>query len=59
MRHRACKRVNENQPGQRDSKHVKVESGSDDDWVWDLEMHTFVKKQRFGPLLKNKGLVLC
>ena len=43
--------VNENQPGQRESKRVKIENDSNDDWVWDFDMnkvinadHTFVKK---------------
>ena len=33
MRDQACERVNENQTGQRESKHVKIENDSDDDWV--------------------------
>ena len=36
MRHQTCERVNENQPGKRESKRVKIENDSDDDWVWDI-----------------------
>ena len=31
MWHQTCERVNENQPGQRESKRVKIENNSDDD----------------------------
>ena len=55
MQHQTCEQVNENQPGQQESKHTKIENDSNDDWVWDFDMdkvintyHTFVKKQRFG-----------
>ena len=51
MRHQAYERVHENKPGQQQSKRVKIENDSDDDWVQDFDMdkvinayHTFVKK---------------
>ena len=57
LRHQKCEVVNENQPGQRESKRVKIENDSDDDWVQDFDMdkvinayHTFVKKQGFGDM---------
>ena len=28
----------ENQPGQRESKRIKTENDSDDDWVWDFDL---------------------
>ena len=28
--------LDENPPGQRESKHIKTENDSNDDWVWDL-----------------------
>ena len=33
MRCRTCERVNENQPGQRDSIRVKIENDSHDGWA--------------------------
>ena len=54
------------QPGQRESKRIKTENDSDDDWVWDFDLdkvintyQILVKKQRFGDMyflvtLKNK-----
>ena len=49
MRHRACERVNKDQPRQRESIRAKTENNSDDDWVSDFDMdkvfnayHTFV-----------------
>jgi hypothetical protein len=46
-------RVNENQPGQWETRRVKSENDSGDDWVWDFDMnevingyHTFVKKTK-------------
>ena len=35
-----CKttQLDEDQPGQRESKHIKTENDSDDDWVWDFDL---------------------
>ena len=44
---------NENQPGQRESKRVKIKNDSDDNWLWDFDVnnlinpyHTCVKKTK-------------
>ena len=56
--------LDENPPGQRESKRIKTENDSDDDWVWDFDLHKvinayeiLVRKQRFGDMylrLENK-----
>jgi len=30
--------LEENQPGQQESKRTKTENDSDDDWVWDYDL---------------------
>ena len=30
--------LDEDQPGQRESKRIKTENDSDDDWVWDFDL---------------------
>ena len=30
--------LDENPPGQRESKCIKTENDSDDDWVWDFDL---------------------
>jgi len=47
--------LEENQPGQRESKRIKTENDGDDDWVSDIDLDKVinayqisVKKQRFG-----------
>ena len=30
--------LDENSPGQWESKHIKTENDSDDDWVWDFDL---------------------
>ena len=30
--------LEENQPGQRESKRIKTENDNDDDWVWDIDL---------------------
>ena len=63
---RKTAQLDENPPGQRESKCIKTENDSDDDWVWDFDLdkvinayQILVKKQRFGNMhfivtLKNK-----
>ena len=64
---RKTAQLDENPPGQRESKHIKTENDSDDDWVWDFDLDKVInayqilvkKKQRFGDMyfivtLKNK-----
>ena len=63
---RKTAQLDEDPPGQRESKHIKTENDSDDDWVWDFDLdkvmnayQILVKKQRFGDMyfivkLKNK-----
>ena len=61
---RKTTQLDENPPGQRESKRIKTENDSDDDWVWDFDLdkvinayQILVKKQRFGDMylrLKNK-----
>jgi hypothetical protein len=53
MWHQICDRVNENQLRQRESKRVKIENDSNDDWARDFDIakvintyHTFVKKTK-------------
>ena len=54
---RKTAQLNEDPPGQRESKHIKTENDSDDDWVWDFDLDKVinayqisVKKQRFGDM---------
>ena len=35
---RETAQLDENPPGQRESKHIKTENDSDDDWVWDFDL---------------------
>jgi len=35
---RKTAQLDENPPGQRESKHIKTENDSDDDWVWDFDL---------------------
>ena len=35
---RKTAQLDENPPGQRESKHIKTENDSDDDWVWDFHL---------------------
>ena len=32
----------ESAPGQRESKRIKTENDSDDDWVWDFDLDKFI-----------------
>ena len=52
---RKTAQLDEDPPGQRESKHIKTENDSDDDWVWDFDLDKVInayqilvkKKQRF------------
>ena len=35
---RKTAQLDENPPGQRESKRIKTENDSDDDWVWDFDL---------------------
>ena len=35
---RKTTQLDENLPGQRESKRIKTEDDSDDDWVWDFDL---------------------
>ena len=35
---RKTAQLDEDQPGQRESKRIKTENDSDDDWVWDFDL---------------------
>ena len=35
---RKTAQLDEDPPGQRESKHIKTENDSDDDWVWDFDL---------------------
>ena len=35
---RKTAQLDENPPGKRESKHIKTENDSDDDWVWDFDL---------------------
>ena len=57
---RKTAQLDDNPPGQRESKRIKTENDSDDDWVWDFVKsqtqssnpfyHEVKKKQRFGDM---------
>jgi hypothetical protein len=51
-------RVNENQPGQRESKRIKIENNSNDDWVRDFDMDKVINAYHIF-LKKNKGSAIC
>ena len=35
---RKTAQLDEDPPGQQESKHIKTENDSDDDWVWDFDL---------------------
>ena len=54
---RKTAQLDENQPWQRESKRIKTENDSNDDWVWNFDLdkvinayQILVKKQRFGDM---------
>ena len=64
MGHRTYERINKNQPGQRESKRVKIENDSDDAWVWDFDVEKVIiayhtvenRKSGLDKSLKEKGV---
>ena len=39
---RKTAQLDENPPGQQESKHIKTENDSDDDWVWDFDLNKVI-----------------
>ena len=39
---RKTAQLDEDPPGQRESKHIKTENDSDDDWVWDFDLEKVI-----------------
>ena len=55
---RKTAQLDENPPGQRESKHIKTENDSDDDWVWDFDLDKVINAYQI--LVKNnKGSAIC
>ena len=42
MPNRKTAQLDENPPGQRESKRIKTENDSDDDWVWDFDLNKVI-----------------
>ena len=54
---RKTAQLDENQPGQRESKRIKTENDSDDDWVWDFDLDKVINAYQI--LVKYKGWAIC
>ena len=55
---RKIAQLDENPPGQRESKHIKTENDSDDDWVWDFDLDKVPNAYQI-LVKKNKGSAIC
>ena len=56
---RKTEQLDENSPGQRESKHIKTENDSDDDWVWDFHLDKVINAYQILVKKKNKGSAIC
>ena len=54
---RKTAQLDENPPGQRESKRIKTENDSDDDWVWDFDLDKVINAYQI--LVKYKGWAIC
>ena len=61
MPNRKTAQLDENPPGQRESKRIKTENDNDDDWVWDWVFTDYSGYNLFlnSPSLLNIFVFLC
>ena len=50
--------LEENQPGQQESKRIKTENDSDDDWVGAIDLDKVINAYQIS-VKKNKGSAIC
>ena len=55
---RKTAQLDENPPAKRESKHIKTENESDDDWVWDFDLDKVINAYQI-LVKKNKGSAIC
>ena len=55
---RKTTQLDEDPSGQRESKHIKTENDSDDDWVWDFDLDKVINAYQI-LVKKNKGSAIC
>ena len=55
---RKTAQLDKNPPGQRESKRIKTENDSDDDWVWDFDLDKVINAYQI-LVKKNEGSAIC